>query len=119
MLWLLAPLRTAWLVLQNSSDMPQPGNLQKARRAATLGVPLSVTVLQICGLGHVWTVLQYDNHCDASVVAWVIWISSLENRMNQTSASCSRNTRIQLLIFFFWLYMCVPAGRTTYQTHPR
>ncbi len=26
-----------------------------------------------------------------SVVAWVIWISSLENRMNQTSAPCSRD----------------------------
>ncbi len=41
------------IVLQNSSDMPQPGNLQKARRAATPGVSLSVAVLQICGLGHV------------------------------------------------------------------
>ncbi len=28
---------------------------------------------------------QYDNRCHASVVAWVIWISSLDNRMNQTS----------------------------------
>ena len=46
-------------LLQNCSDMPQLGNLQKASHATTPGVSWSVAVLQISGLGHVRTVLQY------------------------------------------------------------
>ncbi len=43
------------LVLQNSLDMLQSENLQKARGAARHGVSLSVALLQILQLRHVHT----------------------------------------------------------------
>ena len=40
--------------------MPQSENLQNARGAARPGVSLSVALLEIPRLGHVRTVLQYN-----------------------------------------------------------